>query len=82
MNFVCVALTLHTQIKYVLMNKKFKERTEFNLSQINKDVLAEWDENNIERRSISEREDCPQYTFYEGPRLTDTPAYIMYWLEQ
>lgn len=67
MNFVCVALTLHTQIKYVLMNKKFKERTEFNLSQINKDVLAEWDENNIERRSISEREGCPQYTFYEGP---------------
>ena len=49
------------------MNKKFKERTGFDLAKINKEVLAEWDSNNIEKRSITEREGHPQYTFYEGP---------------
>lgn len=49
------------------MNKKFKERTGFDLAKINKEVIAEWDSNNIEKRSITEREGHPQYTFYEGP---------------
>lgn len=46
---------------------KFSERREFNLAQLNKDVLQDWDKQDLFHRSISEREGCPDYVFYDGP---------------
>jgi isoleucyl-tRNA synthetase len=47
--------------------KKFAEYSNFNLSDINKEVLKEWENNNIFRKSIETREGCPTFVFYEGP---------------
>ena len=47
--------------------KKFNEYNGFNLSDINKEVLQQWDDENVFSRSISEREGAPAYVFYEGP---------------
>ena len=47
--------------------KKFAEHSQFNLSEINKEVLKQWDEQQIFQRSMSEREGAPAYIFYEGP---------------
>jgi isoleucyl-tRNA synthetase len=49
------------------MGKKFTEYTNFNLSQINKDIIKEWDDKDIFRKSISTREGSPSFVFYEGP---------------
>jgi isoleucyl-tRNA synthetase len=47
---------------------KFKEySSRFNLSDINKEVLADWDAHNLFERSMKEREGCPSFVFYEGP---------------
>ena len=47
--------------------KKFNEYNKFNLSDINKDVLKKWDEENVFGKSIEEREGAPAFVFYEGP---------------
>ena len=49
------------------MLKKFEEHSDFNLSEINKQVLEEWDKNHASERSVSEHEGFPHFTFYEGP---------------
>ena len=49
------------------MQKKFEEHSDFNLSEINKQVLGEWDGIHTAERSVSEREGHPHFTFYEGP---------------
>ena len=49
------------------MAKKFQERTRLNLSEVNKDVLSQWDEEDLFHRSISEREGQPSFIFFEGP---------------
>lgn len=49
------------------MSKKFKEYARFDLSQINKEVLKKWNENNIFSKSIEGRENAPSYVFFEGP---------------
>ncbi|MDR1895815.1 MAG: isoleucine--tRNA ligase [Prevotellaceae bacterium] len=49
------------------MMAKFREYKELNLSQINKDILVEWDKNNIFRKSIDDRAGSPVFVFYEGP---------------
>ena len=49
------------------MNKKFTEYSHLDLSQVNKDILKKWDENGVFSRSLTEREGCPSYVFYEGP---------------
>jgi isoleucyl-tRNA synthetase len=45
----------------------YKEYKQLNLSQIGKDVLEFWKENNIFEKSISSRPASNPYTFYEGP---------------
>jgi len=45
----------------------YKEYKQLNLSQIGKDVLEFWKENNIFEKSISSRPATNPYTFYEGP---------------
>lgn len=49
------------------MQNKFEEHSDFNLSEINKQVLEEWDKNHASERSVSEHEGFPHFTFYEGP---------------
>ncbi len=49
------------------MSKKFTEYDHINLSEINKEVLAQWDENDVFHKSIETREGCPSFVFYEGP---------------
>ena len=47
--------------------KKFPEYTGFNLSEINKTMLADWKERHLFETSVKEREGCPTFVFFEGP---------------
>ena len=47
--------------------KKFTEYNNFNLSEINHRVLADWNEKSLFEQSIKEREGCPSFVFFEGP---------------
>ena len=50
------------------MGKKFKEySSQLNLSDINKDILQQWDAASLFESSMKEREGCPSFVFYEGP---------------
>ncbi len=49
------------------MSKKFTECKGLNLSDINKEILEEWKSRGVFRRSISEKDGCPDYVFFEGP---------------
>ena len=49
------------------MSKKFAEHNGLNLTQTNNDVLQMWKEKNVFWRSVTEREGCPQFVFFEGP---------------
>lgn len=46
---------------------KFTEYDNFNLSQINKDVLKKWNEEDLFHRSIEFRRDGKPFVFFEGP---------------
>ena len=49
------------------MDKKFPVYNQLNLPQINKEILKEWDENDVFTKSMTEREGAPSFVFYEGP---------------
>ncbi len=49
------------------MAKKFAEHNGLNLTQVNKEVLEKWNENDVFHKSIDERKGCPQFIFFEGP---------------
>ena len=49
------------------MSSKFPEYKGLDLSQVNKDVLKTWDENDTFHKSLKEREGHPAFVFYEGP---------------
>ena len=49
------------------MNNKFTEYSKFNLSDINKEVLKKWNDQDIFRKSLETREGNPSFVFYEGP---------------
>ena len=49
------------------MAKKFAEYSKFDLSEINKEVLKQWDEKDLFHKSISIREGAPSFVFFEGP---------------
>ena len=49
------------------MSKKFTERNKLNLSDVNKEILQLWDAEDVFHKSMSEREGCPSFIFYEGP---------------
>ena len=46
---------------------KFTERTKLNLANVNKEVLEQWNAEDMFHKSIDEREGCPQFIFFEGP---------------
>lgn len=49
------------------MAKKFAEYSKFNLSEINKEVLKQWDEKDLFHKSVNIREGAPSFVFFEGP---------------
>ena len=49
------------------MEQKFTEYGQLNLSEVNKEVLKAWDEKDVFTKSMTEREGCPSFVFYEGP---------------
>ena len=49
------------------MTKKFAEHSHLDLSQVNKEVLKNWEANDVFDKSVTEREGYPSFIFYEGP---------------
>ncbi len=49
------------------MSKKFPEHSHLNLTEVNHEILEKWDSEDLFHRSISEREGCPSFVFFEGP---------------
>ncbi|HAQ20601.1 MAG TPA: isoleucine--tRNA ligase [Prolixibacteraceae bacterium] len=49
------------------MSNKFQVYKQLDLSQINKDVLKRWEDDDTFHKSISIREGHPTFVFYEGP---------------
>ena len=49
------------------MSKKFAEYKQFNLSDINKEMLKQWQDEDTFGQSLKTREGAPEFIFYEGP---------------
>ena len=49
------------------MNTKFPEYKSFDLSKINKEVLARWTKLDVFKKSLANRKNSSTYIFYEGP---------------
>ena len=49
------------------MSKKFNEYNGFNLSNVNKEVLEQWNKNGLFEESMKVREGNTSFVFYEGP---------------
>ncbi len=49
------------------MSKRFPEYSGLNLSAVNKEMLAQWESEDLFRTSLKEREGHPAFVFYEGP---------------
>src|SRR5574344_825311 len=47
--------------------KKFREYAHFDLSDINKTMLKQWNEKDLFHKSITTREGAPSFVFFEGP---------------
>jgi len=49
------------------MANKFAERNKLNLTEVNENVLKEWNAGDVFHKSIEEREGCTSFIFFEGP---------------
>jgi len=49
------------------MEKKFTEYSNFNLSDVNKEILDKWNRLDVFQKSLDERRDADTFVFYEGP---------------
>lgn len=49
------------------MSNRFPEYNQLDLSDINREMLKEWDEKDLFRKSLEMRQGHPQFVFYEGP---------------
>ena len=49
------------------MKKKFNEYDKFNLSDINRQVLEQWNKDHLFEQSMKVREGAPSFVFFEGP---------------
>ncbi|MDE6371461.1 MAG: isoleucine--tRNA ligase [Duncaniella sp.] len=49
------------------MAKRFKEYSGLNLPDINREVLDKWAGEDVFHRTMTEREGCPSFVFFEGP---------------
>ena len=50
-----------------MMSKKFPENNSLDLAEINREMLREWDEKDIFKRSLEARKGSTPFVFYEGP---------------
>jgi len=50
-----------------MTTKKYNEPCGLNLTQTNLNIRKMWEQENVFHRSITEREGCPQFVFFEGP---------------
>ena len=50
-----------------MMRKKFPEKNSLDLAEINREMLREWDDKDIFKRSLEAREGNTPFVFYEGP---------------
>ena len=46
---------------------KFKEHKSLNLVETNEQMLGVWEKDDLFHKSISEKEGCPEFVFFEGP---------------
>jgi isoleucyl-tRNA synthetase len=51
----------------MIMSKKFAEYNKLDLAEVNREILAFWEEENIFQKSLDIREGAPSFVFYEGP---------------
>lgn len=49
------------------MSKRFKEYTQPDFAQVNQDVLSLWEKESLFEKTLKERDQAPNYIFYEGP---------------
>ncbi|MBB3188506.1 isoleucine--tRNA ligase [Microbacter margulisiae] len=49
------------------MSKKFTEHNAFDLAGMNKEILEQWDKQDVFRQSLETRKGNPSFVFYEGP---------------
>lgn len=49
------------------MSSKFNEYNQLDLSEINKEILKQWDEKELFSKSLDIRKGNPEFVFYEGP---------------
>ncbi len=49
------------------MSRKFPEYSQLNLSEVNQQMLSEWETENLFAESLSQRVGAPSFVFYEGP---------------
>jgi len=64
--YICTFLK-NKAITEFLMSNKFQVYKQLDLSQINKDVLKRWEDDDTFHKSITTREGHPTFVFYEGP---------------
>lgn len=49
------------------MSNKFNQHSSFNLAEINRTMLEDWNRNHLFEASVKEREGAPSFVFFEGP---------------
>ena len=47
--------------------KHFNEYKQLNLAEVSKDILQQWEKEDLFHKSIETREGCPSFLFFEGP---------------
>ena len=47
--------------------KHFNEYKQLNLAEVSKEILAQWEKEDLFHQSIETREGCPSFLFFEGP---------------
>ena len=47
--------------------KHFNEYKQLNLAELSKEILAQWEKEDLFHQSIETREGCPSFLFFEGP---------------
>ena len=47
--------------------KHFNEYKQLNLAEVSKEILGQWEQEDLFRKSIETREGCPSFLFFEGP---------------
>ena len=52
---------------HLVMSKRFNEYNGLNLPEINREMRGKWENDRVFARTMTEREGCPSFVFFEGP---------------